>query len=238
MLSFAPENKIKISYASSFGIENIPNNIGNIYKKYLLRYDSISCREHSGVDIVKKLIKKNATHVVDPTLLVKVEAWKKVAIYPEFTFKYLLLYELTKSHYITKIAKKIAKQYNLKIVRICKSAAKENFDNSIINITTAGPSHFIGLFLNSSFVVTNSFHGTTFSVLFKKPFLTILSKHKTNNIRQISFLNSIDLSSQIVHENTFLDQNFNINYRKSHNLLKNLITTSENFLHNNINKYE
>ncbi|ACU90626.1 polysaccharide pyruvyl transferase family protein [Desulfomicrobium baculatum] len=199
-LTFAPLDKPKISYASSFGVSSIPTNYHSEYRKLLNVLDAISVREARGVELIKEMSGRNSVHVVDPTLLLGVEDWRTVAELPSYEHPYLLLYVLTESSYITKLAKLIAKNLNFSIIRICKNASSEDTDSSIVNIIDAGPSEFVGYFMKASFVLTNSFHGTTFSTLFEKPFFTILPKNKPNNSRQQGFLFSIGLEDRLIEE--------------------------------------
>ncbi len=199
-LTFAPAEKRKISYASSFGVSSLPSEAHATYRECLNNLDQISVREAEGVKLVKELTDRDATHVLDPTLLLERQVWGKVAINPNSIKPYLLLYVLTDSPYATKLAKRVADDLGLDLVRICKDATRQDKDDSIQNIIDAGPAEFVGLFLNASFVLTNSFHGTAFSVNFGKPFYTVLPKHKPNNSRQEGLLSSLKLEDRLVKE--------------------------------------
>jgi hypothetical protein len=200
-LDFAPKNKLKIAYASSFGVENIPEKYHYIYKKHLSKFDNIAVREKSGVEIVKKILNRRIQWVVDPTFLLSKNGWKEIAIQPKFKESYLLLYVLTDSEYITRTAEVIAKNLGLKIVRICKNASKEDKGDHILNIIDAGPKEFLGWFMNSSFVLTTSFHGTCFALNFEKSFFSILKNKKANNSRQIDLLTEVGLENRIKYVN-------------------------------------
>ena len=199
-LTFAPARKRKVSYAASFGVSTIPMAAHEIYRECLNNLDFLSVREEQGVKLVKELTGRDACHVLDPTLLMNDQDWRKVSTPCERTKPYILLYVLTHSPYITELAKKMAADLGWDLVRICKNAAVEDKDGSITNIIDAGPAEYVGLFLNASFVLTNSFHGTAFSVNFSKPFYTILPEHKPNNSRQEGLLGSLDLGDRIIKE--------------------------------------
>lgn len=201
-LTFAPESKKKISYASSFGVSEVPSSARPKYKECLNNLNYIGVREEKGADLVKELTGRQASHVLDPTLLLGFDDWKEVASFPKEKQEYLLIYILTSSKYATKLAASVAKELGLKIIRICKNAVREDSDKSICNIIDAGPSEYVGLFMNASFVITNSFHGTAFSVNFKKSFYTILPMHKENNSRQESLLAKVALSNRLIKEGT------------------------------------
>jgi Polysaccharide pyruvyl transferase len=235
-LTFAPKNKTKISYASSFGVSTIPVDAHTKYEECLNNLSHIGVREEQGVQIVKDLTGRKAHHVLDPTLLLDKKDWGEVATSPYKCENYLLLYILTDSDYATKLAKKVAKDLNLNIVRICKNAVRQDREDSIINIIDAGPSEYVGLFMNASFVITNSFHGTAFSVNFEKSFYTLIPKHKDNNSRQESLLSTVGLKDRLIKEGAPIPEKSQhiVNFRISSAKLKKERDLSINYLLNAI----
>jgi hypothetical protein len=220
-LTFAPNSKRKLSYASSFGVSSVPVEAQEKYRDCLNNIECISVREKQGVNIVKQLTGRDARHVLDPTLLLEKKQWEKIAHYPELKKPYVLLYVLTDSQYTTQLAKEMASKLGYDIVRICKNAAREDKDASIHNVIDAGPSEFLGWFLNSSFVLTNSFHGTAFSVNFNRPFYSVLRANKDNNSRQQDFLDSLKLKGRILEKgNAFpLKEDYLVDYNEANRLL-------------------
>lgn len=200
-LTFAPKDAKKISYASSFGISEIPDSLKERFQKLLGNLDYISVREQSGVTLVKELSNKKAHLVLDPTLLLNKTDWSKVMRqYPNMPSKYILIYQLSDSKAIVELALKISKQYNLKVYRICKRAYANTHNEGIINIADAGPAEFLSLICNATYMVTNSFHGTAFSINFNIPFYSIVSAKKKNNSRLESLLNITELSSRLLKD--------------------------------------
>ena len=206
-LTFAPKSSKKIAYASSFGVKNLPNDAKNIYKENLAQLTHISTREKTGIKIIKDLTGREAKLVLDPTFLLTQEEWNEIANCSKVpNYKYILLYVLKDSKFITKTAMELSKLSGLKIVRITKGAFKQDSNKSILDITDAAPDDFIGLFSKADLILTNSFHGTVFSIIYQKDFYTILKKDKDNNSRQIDLLNSLDLGNRLVYEGSFLQQ--------------------------------
>lgn len=199
-LDFVPENARKVSYASSFGVSEIPGEAKEVYRKGLMSFDRLGVREARGVELVSEISGKKASHVVDPTLLLNQQDWVDYTNPQSIDEPYLLMYVLTDSDYTTQLAKKVANALGLKIVRLCKSAAVQDKDDAILNMTDAGPAEYIDLFQKASFVITNSFHGTAFSVNFQKPFFTVLPRHKPNNSRQKGLLEAVGLSDRLFLE--------------------------------------
>ncbi len=199
-LTFAPKDKKRISYASSFGVSEVPPATIPFYKERLQQFSAISVRESQAVDLVKRISGKPALHVLDPTLLLAKNEWNRIAKNPDIQKSYILLYILSPSDYATRLAESVSKQTGWKIVRICKEATREDKNKTIQNIIDAGPSEFVGWFLNASFVITNSFHGTAFAINFSKPFYTVAPTHKTNNSRQQSLLDLLGLEKRLLKQ--------------------------------------
>ena len=201
-LTFAPHSALTVSYASSFGVSKIENNsIAKRIKLGLSSIKTISVRESSGVNLVKELTGRTAQLVCDPTLLLNKSEWtmfmKPVSNMPQ---RYVLIYQLSESDAIVKLATRIGKQEQIPVYRICKRAFKVKKDKGVVNILNAGPSEFLSLITNASFIITNSFHGTAFSINFDVPFYTVVSAKKKNNNRMESLLDYVGLGKRIVKD--------------------------------------
>lgn len=234
-VSFAPEGKKKISYASSFGVKELPESAKKQYSKLLQGLDSISVREDAGIEIVKDISGRNATKVVDPTLLLTKTEWQTVAKYDKVpNRKYILLYVLKDSEYIKQTALTLRDKTGLQIVRICKGAFKQDKpSDNIIDIIDAAPDDFLGLIEKAEIVLTNSFHGTVFSILFERDFYTILKRNVENNSRQTSLLNALHID-RIRYEDTEFVSGPDIDYRKCETAINSLKASSEQYLINAI----
>ena len=236
-LKFAPTDSLKIAYASSFGVDSIPIKYHSIYSDYLNNLSAIGVREKTGVKIVNEIAHKNASWVLDPTFLLTKDKWEKYSSKIEFDEPYILLYVLTDADYITKLAKSIAKERGLKIVRICKNSSVEDNTSDIYNVIDAGPSEYLGWFINANYVLTTSFHGTCFSLNFNKSFNVILKREKLNNSRQIDLLKELGIEERIIYvENKTVDSS-NINYQNINEKLDYYRKNSFAFLNQNLKNY-
>lgn len=231
-LSFAPQGKKKIAYASSFGVSEINDIDKEFYKTWLNNIDILSSREQRGVELIHEITGREAVHVLDPTLLLTKDEWSKIA--HEYTpdKPYILLYVLTHSPYIVDFALKIASEKRYEVIQICKSAMKGGDKVGIKYVTDAGPEEFLGYFKNASFVLSNSFHGTIFSVHFQIPFFTIAPAHKTNNSRQIGLLNLLHLENRLIKEGEEFpsSERYPIDYSVVNNILEQERTSSIAYL--------
>ncbi len=205
-LTFAPTGKKKLSYASSFGVDRIPRVLANEYAQYLNDLNAISAREQSGVDIVKNITGRDVSHVLDPTLLLDEAEWEPVAVVPNMVEPYVLLYDLMPSQAALTIARELARQIGkARIVRLCRDCGAKAVAG-VANAVEAGPSEFLGLFQKASAVVTNSFHGTAFSINFRKPFYSVIPDRMTNAGRIYGICEKVGLLERIVVEGSEASQ--------------------------------
>ena len=163
-LQFVEKEK-RIAYAPSFGISEIPEEIRQKYKEWLSSIPFISVREKEGAKIIKELTGRDVPVLVDPTLLLNKEEWLKIAKEHKNKpkSKYLISYFWGKIPKERKtLIKRIAKKYNLQIVNIANLSDKKTY--------TADPSEFIDYINSASLVLTDSYHGSIFSILMGTPF--------------------------------------------------------------------
>ena len=76
---------------------------------------------------------------------------------------------------------------------------REGFECKVRNYHDLGPSEFVGLFKNASFILTSSFHGTAFSLNFNKPFYSVMRKNELRNCRILSLIECLGLQSRVLY---------------------------------------
>jgi len=236
-LDFAPKNKLRMTYASSFGVSEIPKQYHSLYKTYFDNLQYIGVRENQGVKLVKEISGKKATQVLDPTLLLSKNDWENITSFSTNIPKeqYILIYKLHESNTLIKHALLLKKKLNYKIYNICKRAFSNTSIDGVVNLLDAGPAEFVALFKNAEFVFTTSFHGTAFSVNFNIPFYAVLKPNKANNSRITDFLGNLNLSDRIIWEgedNNLNDRNVDFEFANSK--LKNDKISSIQYLENTI----
>ena len=163
----------KFSYASSIGIDSLTPSEQSEIKEYLKDFNYISVRELSSIPMLNQ-IGYSPVCVLDPTLMLNKDEWndfsndfEKEEVNGE---AYLLVYYFGNAKAVMNYASQIAKKRGLKIRRI--SVGFEKYSNDVIVERYITPERFVSLFSNASYVVTNSFHGTVFSINFEKQFLS------------------------------------------------------------------
>lgn len=206
-LTFAPKDSTKISYASSFGVSSLPPTAYYKYSKWLESYVAISMRESSGARIARQFIGCASPEVVcDPTLLLSAGEWSEVAkqLNGVDERKYLLVYDLSVCPGLWGLARRWAEVLKVPIVRICRNVGCDR-QEGVVNIETAGPGEFVGLFKGAAAVVTTSFHGTAFSVIFNRPFYSVVPRGMTNSARISNLVDRLGISSRVVNESDCLE---------------------------------
>mgnify|MGYP006191582277 CR=1 FL=1 len=121
-------------------------------------------------EFLSKNYNKNSTIVVDPTFLLTANKWSAMAEKPKANKKYVLVYSVDLRNDALRIAQNIAKEIQAEVIELSMNVDKNGLKNKY---QTASPEAYVGLFENAAFVVTSSFHGTAFSVIFNKPFYSI-----------------------------------------------------------------
>ncbi|MDP4182404.1 MAG: polysaccharide pyruvyl transferase family protein [Bacillota bacterium] len=170
LLEFVYDMKKKYSYAASFGFEEVKSELLLDYRNLLNEFNMISVRERKGQNIVKKLITADCPVVLDPTLLLSNTEWKKVAGC-DLKFKnYILLYILMETETIFSFVNYLSKAIGLQIIYINMSEEKPG----MINLRNIGPTEWLSLIMNADYIVTNSYHGTIFSLNLNKNFFVEL----------------------------------------------------------------
>lgn len=216
-------NAKKVSYAASMGVKELKPEYENDFKNYINNFNDISVREDSLKQYIKKVTDKDVTTVVDPTLLLNVEKYDNIAIKPKEQ-KYLFLYTLIENKNLYKIAKRIAKERKLKIIELSYSKKVEKLlHNEIANI---GPEEFLGYIKYADCVITNSFHGTIFSMLFKKDFYTINAGKVNSRIENV--LNIAQIPERCIKTYEDMQNCKKIDYENvSKNLNENVLNSKE-----------
>lgn len=202
-LPFVPSSK-RNSFAASFGFSQIPNsNLESTYRNGLREMNCISVRELEGADIVKSVAGISPTTLLDPTLLLSSERWHQIASRPDMNLpsRYLLTYFLGESNeQQLKFVQKVADSSGAKIIRLN--------DLSDENAYGIAPDNFVYLFEHATYVITDSFHGAVFSIIFKRDFfvtsrhggvdmssrLTTLLKRMALDDRLVSSIDGFDVS--------------------------------------------
>lgn len=183
-LIWAPQDKPRISFAASIGREQLDEWEKPLMFDALKKYKAISMREISGVRLLKDLGIKNVELVLDPTLMLTRSDWEKIATLPTLPDGgYILSYQLNRNDDVVRYTQKLGRHLGLPVVKICYR--KNQRQSGAINLVAPEVTDFLGLFLKASYVVTDSFHATAFSLNLEKPFVSIAPNCFSTRIESI-----------------------------------------------------
>ncbi len=192
-LEFAPEDSIKISYGASVGKNMVLPAYQERIRKALKSYQGISLREVSTTPAIEKLTDKRVRVVADPTLLLKREDYDEIRVDEKRDEKYILVYMMEESQEVKRLANRVSRLLGYPIVQ--RRAAKK-FNYELKSCYTSTPGEFLGLVSNAECVITNSFHGTVFSLIYEKPFISLL--HSDTGSRTVDLLRSLQMEDHII----------------------------------------
>ncbi|HEY9059398.1 MAG TPA: polysaccharide pyruvyl transferase family protein [Pseudobacteroides sp.] len=212
----AGKNCKKISYGASIGISSLTKEENYQLKALIKKLDDISVRENSAHQIISALTDKRVEVVLDPTLLLDIKEWDNIKINKNHG-KYLLLYSISGHNETYEIAYKVSKMTGLNILEVSTKNFKPFSKKHHKIVRNAGPSEFLGLISSAEFVVTDSFHGTVFSLIYKKPFYTIPNKTKPS--RMVELLSKLGLTDRLISDTNNFNYDPVIQYEKVNELL-------------------
>lgn len=232
-LDFAPCGTKRIAYAGSFGVPQIDDSDKRTIAGYFAKMDAISSRESSGVRLVQDMSGCDAKHVLDPCLLV--DDYESVLTSPPIRKDYILVSMLQKSPLIEDVTRFIVSEAGLPVVQIPRFPIKP-WGRRKIRHMFPSPDEYLGLFQNAKYIVTNSFHGTVFSLLFRKPFWSVAldGNISSRSVRITELLQSCGLRDRFIEniDETQLHKNLvnAIDWDTTHHQLHNQREASLQFL--------
>ncbi len=169
-LDFVKNGAVKVSYAASFGGRKYIGQETELIKGWLKDFSSISVREENGVELCWQLGISNARLVPDPTLLLNAKDYRKLFVSNDnHRSPYIFLYLLGhKCDFKVQTVYAFAEKRNLKVVYVVSQGQQDEYPKEYPTVQ-----HWLALVAGAQYVVTNSFHGTVFSLIFERGFIAI-----------------------------------------------------------------
>lgn len=223
----------KIAYAASIGCVSIEDKYISYYKKKLNGFDTITVRERDTNEYLKK-IGIQADYVVDPVFLLERDEWKRLCTV-ENNERYVIVYALHHIQEIYDYAKKLARCLGVKmyVISVEIKERKRGYDKFFWNPSV---NQFLTLLLNADAVVTNSFHGASFGVIFKKPLHIFDTENNDNRLKNLVELFGLqtrvisikykDLIDNIVEDHT--EKLMEAEIRRSKRIIANILEGERN----------
>ena len=185
----------KLAYGTSMGRDSFDAEALAALGEKTKDFRRIMLRESVTVPLLAPYTPAEVLHVIDPVGLLTAEDFAKIAKKPDIDEPYAVMYLADSGEVLDAAVAHLSKKLGLKIVHICgfkKKCYLDRFEKS------AGPEEILGYILHADFVLSASFHATMFSLLFNKPFATLLPGTKTN-ARIEDILGYVGLSNRILH---------------------------------------
>lgn len=184
----------KISYASSIGISELTETEASDFRKWLSAYNAISVREYEGKELLSKIVDKPIEIVADPTFLVGPDYWRSIALRPKVTQSYILVFRLQRQEIID-YSIRLGKQSEKKVIVIPDG---QDTDGCTI-LRNQGLEEYLGWFAHADMVITDSFHGTVFSILMgAKNFFSYIHPTNQRGSRLITLLKTFNVSDHLL----------------------------------------
>lgn len=194
-LDFSIPSEKKVAYAPSFGVDDYSESEALKYMPLIKGIGHLSVREATGNKIMEKHLGYNVKEVVDPTILLEKEDWESLASEPKYE-KYLFYFTiLNEPKGADDFVREMAARQGLKVVRI--GTVRDILKPGFTNARVSGPKDFLGIVRNAEMVVTSSFHGLVFSILFHKKFVCLLNDNERNS-RLKDLANKLGLNNRLI----------------------------------------
>lgn len=217
---FALKDKKIISFGASITTNKLTDTYAERLKKQLAKYSAIGVREKSSLPLIQKLgLSQNiqVLNTCDPTLLLEstdydnLASESKVKIDYDYILVHQLEYNFSAEPAISEVINSAKKHYGCGIIMIDHMFKKlADGDHKVCNL---GPNEFIWLFKHAKAIVTSSFHGTMFSVIYRKPFVSIAPPKGHLDSRITDTLVGMGLTDHLVYNNgEKISINWNANY--------------------------
>lgn len=202
-----PTGSRKYSYAASFGMSEIPDEMKEEYKRRLQGYSRYSVREQSGISMIQELLPADVRVHCDPTMLLSANEWSEIAS-PAPKKRYILIYHVMKPDYLLEKAAELSKKTGLDVILFTpyfsykEISGRKTKKMGYRQAMKSSPQEFLSLIKNAEYVLTNSFHGTVFSAIFHKNFWSQvdLVEGKVNN-RSANLLLKLGITNRELSQN-------------------------------------
>lgn len=194
-LQFGNKSALRISYAASIGTEVIPGPYQQLFQRYLRDFDVISVREKNAKEQIQQFTDKEIYVMPDPTFLLRLEEFDRLKRKPRVSGKYIYVHNVhlkKVDETLYGIAEEISRRTGLKVIH---NHRRQQFQNDVGHFT-GGVEEFLGYVESAEMVITNSFHCTVFSLLYKRPFVAI--PHFENPDRISNLLSDMGILNHLI----------------------------------------
>lgn len=224
----------KIAYVPSLGVNDVKRLNRDIFDKYIDKFDYLSVREKKDIPFIKEFTSKEVVNVLDPTLLLDKEDYLELIEGEEKnTSKFILLYLVyDRTENVTKIidyANRISLEKGYKVIHFIYNIPFYIYEERGESFAFSGPKEFLWYMNNAELIITNSFHGIAFSIIFRKAFYVSVRESGTTKLEGI--LEELDLKDRIFKKGISLENvSFYLDYKEVNKKLDDLKNKSYEYL--------
>ena len=228
-LTFVPKNKIKASYAASIAMDELTVEQKKRFKANLKDFFAISVREKTAVSLLNKCGIEDVVKVLDPVYLLEKNKWDELANKSNINIKeekYIFVYGFKRQKNIYQYARKLAKEKGCKVFSV-----NTNIEDYFLDVDkyfyNVSPEDFLNLLRNAEAVVTNSFHGLSFSIIYNKNVHQFMKIGKENS-RMLDLLDELKMKDRLVKNEKVIEKDFD--YSNTIKIIEKERKKSMNFL--------
>lgn len=226
-LGFNKGNGKKVAYAPSFGIVSFTKEENERIKELVSDFDALSCREKVGADYLSSITSRGILAVCDPVFLFTKKEWELIIRPVNHIKPYIFVYDLNGGYNLIDLARKVsAANGNLEI--ICATTSTRRFYKGVKVIRSLGPCEFLSYISSAACVVTDSFHGTSFSLILEKKVICYIAlRYASSRIESLAA--SLNIQKQIVYDIHSFNWN-NITFNDYRDCLNSFSKESQRYL--------
>lgn len=221
----------KIAYAASFGKAQIdfPQSHIGLYASLLQRFDAVSVREYSGIDLCRTYFHVSADIVPDPTMMLSGDDYRTLlGAYKNCAKGKLVTYILDDNDAQTAMIKRFAEKCNLEVIRLRGEYFRSDLQSAYPEKHSI--EYWLAAIESAEYIITDSFHGTIFSLLFEKKFFTFIN-HSRGKERFYTLDKMFDISCRFINtESTDMRETENLDYSVINKKLADYREIGDNFL--------
>lgn len=222
--------KRRITYSASASMHNFSPESDRLFQKYLPAFAAVSVREDALQTYLRQLTGVPVLHTCDPTLLLTPQDYEAIMAERIIAGDYAVIYNRQLSRKLPEIAGTVRRKTGMPVYIL-------NGDGKLLDETGAvircdmGPREFLSMVRYSSFVLAASFHATAFSIIFRKPFYSIM---KSGGERVESLLRSAGLENRLIDHSSQIVLEQGINFARVYDRLSRWIAKSKKYLEENL----
>lgn len=198
LLKYGAPDLLRFSYAASIEVMDYDENQKQRMNEALSHFQGISVREESAKEYLKSFTDYDCQRVLDPVFLLQAKQWNQIAKEPRVKGPYILCYQVQSNKKMQKTVNELKKRTGYPIVSICNGLNK--WIRSDYTFFDVSIEEFLGLYRDAAVVVSASFHGVAFGLVYEKPVYAMVKKARANRIKEIMGL--FGLSDYVISEDS------------------------------------